>query len=203
MALYARVSTADQSSQLQLRELRRHARVRGFTIYQEYVDQVTGNVAKRRADSAPAYDQLLQDAQRRRFDIVLVWKYDRFARSMRHLVEALEQFHTLGVEFISLTEQVDTTTPQGKLFFAIVAGFAEYERSLIVERVRAGLANARRAGKTLGRPRDLAVEAKVRKLRSGGQSISAIARAVDRSRAGVLKILGRQAQHEKRSRAGH
>lgn len=171
--------------------MREYAQRRKFTVVREYVDQVTGNLQKRKRNRQHAYDELLSDARRRRFDGVLVWKYDRFARSLVGLVDALGTFAALDIAFISLTEQVDTTTPQGRLFYAIVAGFAEYERELITERVRAGLQNAVAKGVTLGRPRDLSIEAKVVKWAERGLSLAGIAAKVGRSRTGVLKILRR------------
>lgn len=192
VAIYARVSTLDQNPEMQLAELREYAARRGLVIHAEYVDRVTGNVrrrqvAKNRRDKS--YTALLADAKRRLFDVVLVWKYDRFARSLTALVDALEAFAAVGIEFISLTEQVDTTTPQGKLFFTFIAGFAEYERAMISERVLAGLAHAKSQGTTLGRPRDISVERKVLQLHHKGKSLAAIASQVKRSRAGVRKII--------------
>lgn len=214
VAIYARVSTSDQSPGLQLRELRTFAKRRGFTIAREYMDQVTGDVAtrvrgnreqlvlttakgrtilnpRRRRRRDQGYIDLMNDAVHKKFDCVIVWKFDRFARSLAALVEALQTFAALGIEFISITEAIDTTTPQGRLFFHIVGSFAEFEREMIVERVRAGIANARAKGTQLGRPRDLAIENKVRKLAAKGLSLSAIARQVKRSRTGVRKILQR------------
>src|SRR3954470_15991989 len=150
VAIYARVSTGEQSPELQLRELRGYAGRRGFVVQRGYVDQASGDVRRRRR--APAFDELMADARRRRFDCVLVWKYDRFARSLGALVAALQEFRDLGVDFISYTQAIDTTTPMGQLFFHVIGSFAEFERDMIVERVRAGLANARAKGKRLGRP---------------------------------------------------
>jgi DNA invertase Pin-like site-specific DNA recombinase len=149
VALYARVSTNNgQSPQMQLAELREYCRNRSWKLSAEYVDKgITG--AK---DSRPELNLLMNDAHRRRFDVVAVWKFDRFARSVSHLLRALETFRSLGIEFVSLSEAVDTTTPAGKMMFTVLGAVAELERSLIGERVRAGLRNAKAKGKRLGRP---------------------------------------------------
>jgi DNA invertase Pin-like site-specific DNA recombinase len=149
-ALYARVSTTNngQDPEVQLRELREYCERRGWVLAGEYVDVgISGTKVKR-----PELDRLLADAHRRRFDAVVVWKFDRFARSVSHLLRALETFQALGVEFVSLSEQMDTSTPTGKMVFTVLGAVAELERSLIAERVRAGLRNARAKGKRLGRP---------------------------------------------------
>lgn len=164
VAIYARVSTAHtrQSPAMQLRELREYGKARGWKIYGEYVDQgISG--AK---ESRPQLNRLMSDAHRRRFDVVVVWKFDRFARSVSHLLRSLEVFSSLGIEFVSLSEQLDTSTPTGKMVFTILGSVAELERSLIGERVRAGLRNAKAKGKRLGRPplRELTA-AEVRRLR--------------------------------------
>jgi DNA invertase Pin-like site-specific DNA recombinase len=140
-AIYARVSTANngQDPTMQTRELREYCERRGWTVAGEYVDiGISGTKEKR-----PELDRLLGEAHRRRFDAVVVWRFDRFARSVSHLLRALETFKSLGIEFVSLSEQVDTSTPTGKMVFTVLGAVAELERSLIVERVRAGLRNAR------------------------------------------------------------
>jgi DNA invertase Pin-like site-specific DNA recombinase len=134
VAIYARVSTDEQSPELHLRELRDYAERRGFVVHHEYVDHASGEVRRRKR--APAFEELMADARRRRFDCVLVWKYDRFARSLGALVAALQEFRDLGVDFISHTQAIDTTTPMGRLFFHVIGSFAEFEREVIVERVR-------------------------------------------------------------------
>ena len=147
-AIYARVSTNNgQDPEMQLREVRDYCQRRGWELKGEYVDTISG--AK---DSRPELNRLLADAHRRQFDAVVVWKFDRFARSVSHLLRALENFRSLGIEFVSLSEQMDTSTPAGKMVFTVLAAVAELERSLIAERVRAGLRNARAKGKRLGRP---------------------------------------------------
>ena len=149
VAIYARVSTSNgQDPAMQVRELREYCKLRGWKIHDEYVDRgVSG--AK---DSRPQLDQLMADAHRRRFDGVAVWKFDRFARSVTHLLRSLETFSSLGIQFASLSEQIDTTTPTGKMVFTVLGAVAELERSLIGERVRAGLRNAKARGTRLGRP---------------------------------------------------
>lgn len=171
-AIYARVSTAKngQSPEMQLRELREFCERRGWTVAGEYVDATSG--AK---DRRPELDRLLADAHKRKFDVVAVWKFDRFARSVSHLLRALETFNALGIAFASLTEQVDTTTPAGKMVFTVLGAVAELERSLIVERVRAGLRNARAKGKRLGRPRVAVDSARIGHLRAQGLSWATIA----------------------------
>src|SRR3984885_524825 len=166
-ALYARVSTNNgQDPEMQLRELREYCQRRGWEISQEYVDVgISGGKEKR-----PELDKLLADAHKRHFDAVVVWRFDRFARSVSHLLRALENFRSLGIEFVSLSEQVDTSTPTGKMIFTVLGAVAELERSLIVERVRAGLRHAKAKGKRLGRPKVYADPSRIAHLRSKGQS---------------------------------
>ena len=149
-ALYCRVSTINhgQDVGLQTRELRQFAEARGWQIFGEYLDEgISG--AK---NSRPELNRLMADAHKRRFDIVCVWRFDRFARSVSHLLRALETFKALGIDFVSFSEQMDTSTPAGKMVFTVLGAVAELERSLIVERVRAGMRNARAKGKRIGRP---------------------------------------------------
>src|SRR3974390_600914 len=150
-AIYARVSTSNrgQDVSMQTGELRQFAAARGWAVAGEYGDTgISG-----RKDQRPDGDRMLAEARRRRFDCVLVCRYDRFARSLRHLVNALEEFRALGIDFVSLHEGVDTSTPNGRLVFGIFASIAEFERELIRDRVKSGLRNARAKGKSLGRPR--------------------------------------------------
>lgn len=193
VAIYARVSTGEQNPEAQLLALREYASRRGFSIYKEYVDHVSGDVERRRAkrQNDRAYRELMEDASRRSFDCVLVWKYDRFARSLSILVAALQQFSTLGIDFISYTQNIDTTTAMGRLFYHVIGSFSEFERELIVERVRAGLANARAKGKSLGRPKDRNAELRILALRKQGFSLREIAQREERSASGVLQILRR------------
>jgi DNA invertase Pin-like site-specific DNA recombinase len=172
-AIYARVSTTNhgQDVTLQTRELQQFAAARGWEIAGEYVDAgVSGT-----KDSRPELNRLIADAHKRRFDVVCVWRFDRFARSVSHLLRALETFKALGIEFVSFSEQMDTSTPAGKMVFTVLGAVAELERSLIVERVRAGLRNARAKGKTLGRPRVTVDAARVSRLRASGMSWPKIA----------------------------
>jgi DNA invertase Pin-like site-specific DNA recombinase len=172
-AIYARVSTTNhgQDVTLQTRELQQFALARGWQVAGEYVD---GGVSGTK-DSRPQLDRLIADAHKRRFDVVCVWRFDRFARSVSHLLRALETFKALGIEFVSFSEQMDTSTPAGKLVFTVLGAVAELERSLIVERVRAGLRNARAKGKTLGRPRVTVDAARICRLRAQGLSWPKIA----------------------------
>jgi len=175
-AIYARVSTAGngQSPEMQVRELREYCERRGWEIAGEYVDiGVSG--AK---DCRPELNRLMADAHKRRFEIICVWKFDRFARSVSHLLRALETFKALGVEFCSYSEQLDTGTPAGKMVFTVLGAVAELERSLIAERVRAGVRNARAKGKKLGRPRVTVDASQVAALRAQGASWPAIARSL-------------------------
>jgi DNA invertase Pin-like site-specific DNA recombinase len=150
----------------------------------EYVDHISGAKDKR-----PALDRLMAEAHRRRFDAVVVWKFDRFARSVSHLLRALETFRSLGIEFVSLSEQVDTSTPMGKMVFTVLGAVAELERSLIVERVKAGLRNARAKGKRLGRPRVSVSTAKIQELRAEGLTLREIAKRCHISKTTVIRAL--------------
>src|ERR1039458_6897132 len=183
VALYARVSThnGQQDPEMQLRELREYCARRGWEVSGEYVDHISGAKDKR-----AALDRLMADAHRRRFDAVVVWKFDRFARSVSHLLRALETFRALGIEFVSLSEQVDTSTPMGKMVFTVLGAVAELERSLIVERVRAGIRNAKAKGKRLGRPRKALDIDKVDRLRAQGASWRAVGAALGVSPAKAL-----------------
>lgn len=173
-AVYARVSTANngQDPQMQLREIAEYCSHRGWKVISEYVDVgISGTKEKR-----PELDRLLADAHRRRFDAIVVWKFDRFARSVSHLLRALETFQALGIEFVSLTEGVDTSTPTGKMVFTVLGAVAELERSLICERVRAGLRNAKAKGKRLGRPSKNLDAKTILALKAKGLSLRAIAK---------------------------
>ncbi len=171
VALYARVSTIDQNCDMQLADLRRYAGQR-FGELAEYVDVGVSGAQRRR----PQLDQLMADAKKRRFDVVLVWKFDRFARSVKHLVDSLEEFRALGIDFVSFTEGIDTSTPSGQLLFHIMGAVAQFERDLIAERVRAGIAHARALGRRIGRPKAPIDAVEVHRLRTEGQSLRKIAR---------------------------
>ena len=145
--IYARVSTLRQDESLQLADLRELAKRHEWDIVTEYIDRgVSGS-----KESREELDKLMKDAKRKKFDVVMVWKFDRFARSMKHLVTALEEFRILGIDFVSHQEAVDTATPMGTAMFGMIAVMAQFERELIRERVRAGLENAKRKGVQLGR----------------------------------------------------
>ena len=176
VAAYARISTnsGKQSADMQTREVEEYCQRRGWQIAVEYVDQGISGAKEHR----PELDRLMADAHQRKFDAVVVWKFDRFARSVSHLLRALETFRILGVEFVSLSEQVDTSTPTGKMVFTVLGAVGELERSLIVERVRAGLRNARARGKRLGRPRVPVDASKVVRLRAQGESWAAISQGL-------------------------
>jgi len=185
-AIYARISTSNhgQDVGMQTRELRQFAEARGWEITGEYLDEgISGT-----KDSRPELNLLMADAHKRKFDCVVVWKFDRFARSVSHLLRALETFNALGVGFVSLSESLDTSTPAGKMVFTVLGAVAELERSLIAERVRAGLRNARAKGKRLGRPRYAVDAEQVRALRQAGLSIRQIARKVGCSTGPISAI---------------
>ena len=149
VAIYARVSTTDQTCDNQLRDLRDYCRARGWSDVREFIDTGVSGTKERR----PALDKMMAEVNARRVDVVVVAAFDRLGRSVRHLVEALELFRHLNVEFISLREQIDTGSALGQAVFTIIAAIAQLERSLIVERVKSGLRRARAEGKRLGRPR--------------------------------------------------
>lgn len=178
-AIYARVSTSNhgQDVTMQTRELREYCERRGWEIAGEYIDSGICGAKEQR----PELNRLMADAHRRKFDAVAVWKFDRAARSVSHLLRMLETFNALGIAFVSLSEQIDTTTPAGKMVFTVLGAVAELERSLIAERVRAGLRNARAKGKTLGRPRVAVDTARISQLRASGLAWRAIAAQVDLS----------------------
>src|SRR5579864_4687816 len=172
--IYARVSTANngQDPRVQTRELGEFCEHRGWTLLPEYVDIGISGTKDRR----PALDRLMSDAHKRHFDVVVVWKFDRFARSVSHLLRALETFNALGIAFVSLSESLDTSTPAGKMVFTVLGAVAELERSLICERVKAGLRNAKAKGKQLGRPRKVIDPATIARLRLAGHGWRAIAK---------------------------
>ena len=171
-AIYARVSTHNgQNPEMQLGEVRAYCGRRQWEIAGEYVDTgISGSKEHR-----PALDRLLSDCRKRRVDAVVVYRYDRFARSVRQLVNALEEFRSLGIDFVSLHEGVDTSTPNGRLVFGIFASIAEFERELIRDRVRSGLAAAKARGKQLGRPRVTVDGLRIAELRAEGHGWKAIA----------------------------
>src|ERR1700726_3850499 len=173
--LYARVSTNNgQDPEVQSREIREYCQRRGWPLVGEYVDAGFSGAKERR----PQLDRLIADAHKRKFEVIVVWKFDRFARSVSHLLRALEDFRSLGIEFVSLSEQVDTSTPTRKMVFTVLGAVAELERSLIAERVRAGLRNPRAKGRKLGRPRKSLDASKLTTMRAQGASWRAVGAAL-------------------------
>ena len=171
VAIYYRVSTSDQSHDAQVRELREYADRRGLDVIDEYVDTASGAKKNR-----PELDRMLKDVRSRKVDIVLVWAFDRFARSTSHLVTTLEEFQALGVDFVSYQQQIDTSTPSGKLTFTVLAAIAEFEREMIRERVKAGMAAAKARGKRVGRRKiPMTVQGRIRHLRATGMSVRKVA----------------------------
>jgi DNA invertase Pin-like site-specific DNA recombinase len=191
VALYARVSTKQhgQDPETQLMPLREFAAARQFTITREYVD-VGISGAK---TSRPELDQLMNDARRRGFDGVIVARFDRFARSVKHLVTALDEFNALGVDFISLNESIDTSTPMGRMVFQILGAVAELERSLIRERVQAGVDRAKKQHKRLGRPPRVVDRERVCTLYSEHRSVRIVARLTGVSKNKVASIVSSSA----------
>jgi DNA invertase Pin-like site-specific DNA recombinase len=191
VAIYARVSTNHgQDVTLQTRELKQFAEVRGWTVVAEYRDKgICG--AK---DSRPELNRLMIAARRRQFDVVLCWKLDRFGRSLRHLVNALAELEVVGVAFVSLTDNLDLSTPAGRLMFQVIAAMGEFERELTRERVRAGLRNARAKGKRLGRPKVDADGHLVVTLRNAGFSWRETCK-----RANLSKGTAQRAYHAQKS----
>ena len=173
-AIYARVSTlnGNQDPTMQTRALEEYCQRRGWQLHGVYVD----NGVSGRKDSRPQLNRMMQDAHERRFSVIVVQRFDRFARSVSHLLRALETFNALGIQFVSLSEQVDTSTPTGKMVFTVLGAVAELERNLIVERVRAGLRHARAKGKRLGRPKKSVDADQIASLRAAGASWRTIAR---------------------------
>ena len=186
VAIYARVSTQDQDPGLQLSELGKYIKDRGWQVHHEYVD-IGQSGAK---DSRPELNKLMADAKRRRFDTVLVWKFDRFARSVKHLVNSLYEFKALGIDFVSLTEGIDTSTPLGEAMFSIIGAMAQLERDLISERVTAGMRRAKEKGKALGRPRKVVSPVEVTRLREKGLNMDEVAQELGVSRATLFNHNG-------------
>ena len=186
IALYARVSTANgsQDPQMQLRELREYAQRRELQIVEEYIDNgISGS-----KESRPALNKLMADAHGRKFDAVLVWKIDRWGRSLRHLVTSLAELDAYGIAFISLRDNLDLSTPSGRLMMQLLGAMAEFERALIQERVRAGLRNAKSKGVRLGRPRVFVSESRIEALRVAGASWRAISKELGLALGTVHRI---------------
>jgi DNA invertase Pin-like site-specific DNA recombinase len=185
-ALYMRVSTKGhgQTTETQALALRDYAAHRGFEIIEEYRDDgISGS-----KDSRPALDRLMKDARARKFDVVIVARFDRFARSVSHLLRALEEFSHLGVDFVSLSESIDTSTPMGKMIFTVLGAVAELERNLIKERVHMGISRARKEGKQLGRPQRIFDRNKARTMLKT-MSVREVARRLGVSRGVIERAL--------------
>lgn len=191
VALYARVSTDGQDPEVQLAALRTHATARGWHIVEEFVDRGYSGAKERR----PALDRMIKAAWAGQFQAVAVWRFDRFARSVKHLITALEQFRSLNVGFVSLQEQFDTSTPIGLAMFTIIGAMAQLERDIIRERVKAGLDAARARGVRLGRPVNAAQPDAVARLHAEGLSFGTIARRLHCSRSTARRRL-REAHRE-------
>jgi DNA invertase Pin-like site-specific DNA recombinase len=183
-AVYTRVSTIDQHPETQLLDLRQMAAQRGYEIVAEYTDKISGTKAKR-----PGLDQMMADARRGRFDVVLVWACDRIARSTRHFLAVLDDLNRTGVEFVSFRESLDTGGPLGRAIVIIIAAIAELERSLIVERVRAGMRRARLEGQRIGRAPLVLDNVAIRQDRQRGLSLRQIAKGHRISTATVQRVL--------------
>jgi DNA invertase Pin-like site-specific DNA recombinase len=189
--LYMRVSSIDQHPETQVLDLRQMAAQRGYEIVQEYTDRISGVKAKR-----PGLSDLMRDARRGQFDVVLVWACDRIARSTRHFLEILDEFNRLNVEFVSFRESIDTSGPLGRAIVVIIGAIAELERNLIVERVKAGMRRARLEGRHIGRQPIEVDREGIRCDRRRGQSLRQIARCHRISTATVRRVLASQPQEE-------
>ncbi|GAX59898.1 site-specific recombinase [Candidatus Scalindua japonica] len=185
VAVYVRVSTKDQSVGMQLNDLERYSKERGLTVYKVYEDNGVSGTKETR----PALDELMNDARKRKFDVVLVWRFDRFARSTKHLVTALYEFRNLGIDFISYQENIDTSSPLGEAIFTIISAMSKLERDIIAERVKGGLRKARASGKRLGRPKNDVDTDKVIEYRKQNKSIRQIASEMNLSKGAVQRTL--------------
>jgi DNA invertase Pin-like site-specific DNA recombinase len=183
-----RVSSLDQHPETQLYDLRQMASQRGYEVVQEYTDRISGAKARR-----PGLDQMMADARRGRFEVVLVWASDRIARSVRHFLEVLDELNRLNIEFVSFREQIDTGGPLGRAIVVIIGAIAELERNLIIERVRAGMRRARLEGRHIGRNPLTVDEEAIRQDRRQGQSLRQIAKGHRVSAATVQRVLRRHA----------
>ena len=187
-ALYMRVSSLDQHPETQLFDLRQMASQRGYEIVQEYTDRISGAKARR-----PGLDELMRDARRGRFDVVLVWASDRMARSVRHFLQTLDELNQFGVEFVSFREPIDTGGPLGRAIMVIIGAIAELERGLIRERVLSGMRRARLEGRHIGRQPLELDRAAILRDRQRGQSLGQLARNYSVSRTTIHRVLQEQA----------
>ncbi len=184
-AIYARVSTQEQTVDSQLTALRQYAEQRNLEIIHTFIDKgISG-----KTDQRPGLVQLMDHARKHKIDTILVFRFDRFGRSTKHLVTALEEFQSLGIDFISYSENIDTGTPVGRVLFAIISAFAAFEREILAERVRAGLIAAKKRGQKLGRPTiSEHLREKIRELKGQGLSIRAIAKILGVSKSAVQSV---------------
>ena len=187
VGIYARVSTLDrgQDTEVQLRDLRSYAQARGWIIADEYVDKGQSGAKDRR----PELDRLMKDVRKRKVDLILCWRLDRLGRSLKHLILTLDELQSIGVGFVSYNENLDLTTSTGRLMFQLLGAFAEFERNLIRERVKAGLANAKAKGAKLGRPSPEFDENELVRLRKSGLTIRRIAERLNLRKSFVHKTL--------------
>ena len=186
-ALYMRVSTVDQHPETQLHDLRQMAGQRGYEIVNEYTDRISGAKAKR-----PGLDAMMADGRRGKFDVVLVWASDRIARSTKHFLDVLDELNRINIEYVSFRENIDTAGPLGRAIVVIIGAIAELERSLIVERVRAGMRRARLEGQRIGRAPLVLDDEAIQQDRRQGQSIRQIARGHSVSTATIQRVLRKQ-----------
>jgi DNA invertase Pin-like site-specific DNA recombinase len=184
-ALYMRVSTLDQHPETQMYDLHEMAKQRGYLIIEEFTDTISGTKARR-----PGLDAMMRDARRGQFDVVLVWASDRIARSVKHFLEVLDELNRLNIEFISFREQIDTGGPLGRAVVVIIGAIAELERSLIVERVRAGMRRATLEGRHIGRKALVLDRAAILRDRQRGDSLGQLAKSYLVSRTTIHRILG-------------
>jgi len=186
VAIYARVSTDKQKVDMQLSELRQYVKRSGWEIFKELIDEgYTGKNTNR-----PAFKKMIGLAKQKKFDVLLVWKLDRLSRSLKDLINTLDELGSLGIDFVSYDNKIDTSTPSGKLIFQIIGAVAEFERDIISERVRAGLRNAKRNGKQLGRPKvSPMIIAKAKRLKTEGLSNRKIGEKLGISEGAVRKGL--------------
>ena len=191
-AIYARVSTLDkgQDTEVQLRDLRSYAQAREWIIAGEYVDRGQSGAKDRR----PELDRLMKDVRKRKVDLILCWRLDRLGRSLKHLILTLDELQSVGVGFVSYNENLDLTTSTGRLMFQLLGAFAEFERNLIKERVKAGLANAKAKGAKLGRPSPEFDEDELIRLRKSGVTIRGIAERLNLRKSFVHKTLSNRSQ---------
>jgi DNA invertase Pin-like site-specific DNA recombinase len=186
IAIYARVSTSTgkQDNEVQLHQLRQYVQQRELCVYKEYVDEMSGA-----RDDRPSFQEMMNDARKRKFDAVICFRFDRFSRSTKTLIDSLEEFDRLGIDFISFSENIDTSTPMGKCMFTIIGAFASMEREVIRERVLAGLENAKAKGVELGRPKSRFDTALAIKLSQEGLGVRKIAKQVGVSYGTVHRYL--------------